>query len=385
MISRAVHRAQRAVRLARRVVFDSYHPPCVQTLTKSGATDTHAYMQERLEPLLRMPKVSLSDSLADPDPKQLPGTTWVVTAYFNPFADSYRLLNYRLFRSALRAQGVSLLTIEHANVFGEYELNSDDAECLVRVDGGSILWQKERLINLAIEKLPKECDKVVWLDSDVVFLNPQWLEETSMLLQRYKVVQPFSLVVHLPKDASNFDPCDASTFCSNTELQTGLFFREIELKGFRNKSSRGDPQHRPWGMPGLAWAARRELLEELPLYERAIIGGGDAIFAKGVLGRIGASPFREFPTPLKTDALRYARNLEQEVAGSATYRDGTILHLWHGESISRKYRSRYRILNRHNFEPHTDVHVNNGAPLTWSSDKSSLQSSVEQYLESRSN
>jgi hypothetical protein len=53
----------------------------------------------------------------------------------------------------------------------------------VRTDQTNVLWQKERLLNLALQRLPEHCTKVVWLDADTFFTNPNWVRATRRLVQ----------------------------------------------------------------------------------------------------------------------------------------------------------------------------------------------------------
>ena len=63
-----------------------------------------------------------------------------------------------------------------------------------------MLWQKERLLNLALQALPSSCRKVAWVDCDVVFAAGDWLERTSHLLDHFTLVQPFSHLHRMPPD-----------------------------------------------------------------------------------------------------------------------------------------------------------------------------------------
>jgi hypothetical protein len=74
---------------------------------------------------------------------------------------------------------------------GPFDLAPDDADLLVQIRGGNVLSQKERLLNLGVSRLPKDCDKVVWLDAGILFDRADWAVETARLLQEYVVVQPF--------------------------------------------------------------------------------------------------------------------------------------------------------------------------------------------------
>ena len=57
-----------------------------------------------------------------------------------------------------------------------------------------MLWQKERLLNLALAALPDRCDAVAWLDCDVVFEDDDWPARAVEALQRFPLIQPFQTV-----------------------------------------------------------------------------------------------------------------------------------------------------------------------------------------------
>jgi hypothetical protein len=86
---------------------------------------------------------------------------------------------------------VPLLTVELAFGDNPFELRAGDAEKIVKIRGGDVMWQKERLLNIAVEHLPPECEYVAWLDCDLIFDDADWAEKTQAALQKYVVVQPF--------------------------------------------------------------------------------------------------------------------------------------------------------------------------------------------------
>ena len=84
------------------------------------------------------------------------GDLWAITSYYNPLAYRRRRDNYRSFRQRL---GVPLLTVELA--YGpQFELGEGDADLLLQRRGRAVLRPKERLLNLALEALPRACTKV---------------------------------------------------------------------------------------------------------------------------------------------------------------------------------------------------------------------------------
>jgi hypothetical protein len=79
-------------------------------------------------------------------------------------------------------QGLPLVVVELT--FGQKPFTlkpASDAEVLVqrRTNQSNAMWQKERLLNIALSFLPAQCTKVVWLDADTFFTNPNWVAETS--------------------------------------------------------------------------------------------------------------------------------------------------------------------------------------------------------------
>ena len=116
------------------------------------------------------------------------GPVWALTTYYNPAGYRSRLLNYKEFRRRLN---VPLLTVE-LSTSGEYELHESDAEIMVRVPANSVLWQKERLLNIGRDRLPEEARFVAWLDCDIIFQDSAWSEKVPAVLENTLIAQCFS-------------------------------------------------------------------------------------------------------------------------------------------------------------------------------------------------
>ena len=56
---------------------------------------------------------------------------------------------------------------------------------------------KENLINVAISKLPNDWQYVSWIDTDLTFLNPNWVEDTISELKRSDFIQLFQTAVFM--------------------------------------------------------------------------------------------------------------------------------------------------------------------------------------------
>ena len=202
------------------------------------------------------------------------GDFWAITSYWNPVAYRRKYANYRLFREHLKAP---LVAIELA-FEGDFELRREDADILVQLRGGDILWQKERLLNLALRALPRSCRNVAWVDCDVVFALPDWHERAARLLERAALVQLFSSVYRMPPDWTPEQqiPPDA-------ELLHGSPY--LIASGMPVATCLGTPASQISCGHGYAWATSRRLLDAHGLYDALVIGGADSAMARAAYGR----------------------------------------------------------------------------------------------------
>jgi hypothetical protein len=179
---------------------------------------------------------------------------WAITSFFNPAGYRRRLANYRVFRERL---SVPLVAVELA--YGpDFELTEADAEILVRLRGGDVLWQKERLLNLALRALPSHCKNVVWVDCDIVFDSDEWPQQVNRLLRDYWILQTFREVHELPRDSAPGDLRPAMAEYSRKAIAFAI------ASGVPATSclSEVSPAGRSAYSRGFAWAARRALLDQ---------------------------------------------------------------------------------------------------------------------------
>ena len=176
------------------------------------------------------------------------GEIWGITTYFNPAHYSNKLLHLTLFAQNVRRQGLKLLVVELAFGDEQFVVDQNTADIVVRVKASAVMWQKERLLNLAMNHLPDECDKVVWLDADLLFGNPRWVSETSDQLDSFIIVQPYDVAWWLPPNV----------YVSPKELTAKAFQQVSHGVAFTQDENAYD--ERALGHWGFAWAARRSLI-----------------------------------------------------------------------------------------------------------------------------
>ncbi len=314
---------------------------------------------------------------------------WGITTFFNPSASRVRLANYRAFRERSRKQGLPLITVELAMGEAPFELGPDDAEQLVRKRSNAVLWQKERLLNLALESLPASCTDVCWIDADVLFEDDAWVSECQALLERFVLFQPFDRVIRLPHGASVSDYPSAQLDRSIVRGNDDGTYSESVCK---SRSSVLGRLARAGGFGGLdgttgyAWCARREVFEGLGFFDRCIVGGADRELAVAALyepGRAPASATRIRHAPLRAQLAAWHAVFHARVAGRVAHRPGVIHHLWHGDAKQRAYRDRHALLELHGYDPMRDVCVDEEGCLQWSTQNSALITGVADYFAAR--
>ena len=77
-----------------------------------------------------------------------------LTCYFNPSRSPYRLANYHQFREEVQKENADLYVIELAFGDDEFEI-ATNGEKLKQIRTPDVMFQKERLLNILLDELPK--------------------------------------------------------------------------------------------------------------------------------------------------------------------------------------------------------------------------------------
>ena len=299
---------------------------------------------------------------------------WALTGFFNPAGYRRRLTNYRLFRERLT---VPLVAVELA--YGpHFELTDADAEILIQLRGGDVLWQKERLLNIALGALPKTCRKVVWVDCDIVFDADDWAARVSHMLDRFAFVQTFSHAHYLPRD---WQPGELRT--TPPEFTRPSIASAI-ASGLAASTCLAVDKERKYGKyaQGLSWAAHRELMDHFQFYDSCIIGGGDRAMVCA-----GYDCFdyilRHMNERERARYRAWAEPFHNAIGGATGFVDGIVYHLWHGEIRDRHYRERQKFLAPFNFDPFEDIVIGDNGCWRWNTNKPEMHAYVKGYFASR--
>jgi len=287
------------------------------------------------------------------------GSLAAVCAYFNPCGYQTRRRNYDIFRRGMEQSGVTLLTVELTFDPDEVSQLGSHGNVL-HIRGGDVMWQRERLLQLGIERLLADgCSALAWLDADIVFDSRTWHDDVLRALDGFDCVQVFEQLV--------------------SSYQEGRMVRPASAK-----------DHRSWAHGG-GWAATGDFWRRVKVYQHCILGGADSVMAN-VFFQYRNYGDSQFCWPEKNPVMRqFNPRLREHITAWASeswgpWRIGYVArqtaHLMaHGARRDRRYLDRWQFLEE--YEPQTDIAISNSGAFRWCCDKPQLKRAVQDYFSAR--
>ncbi len=312
---------------------------------------------------------------------------WAVTSFYNPAGYERRIRNFHAFRQHLN---VPLLVVELAEP-GRHQLTMDDADTVIRITGDNRIWQKERLLNIAVSALPDEAEFVAWVDCDVIFENQDWSDVAQAMLRNGSdFVQLFDTAMHLPPQVQPsrislsmcrshepivFEQSFASAVASGTYFSKKARQTRVDAENGTATSDTPPVAH------GIAWAGCRDILQEVGLYDACIVGGGDLAMSLGIIGYADNLAARRPMTDKHADHyLSWAGQLNDPSGEKVGFVPGTVYHCWHGRFQRRNYRGRHGMLKHLGFDPYNDLYTADNGTWSWAQHAADLQTAVASYF-----
>jgi len=296
-------------------------------------------------------------------------TLYVVTGIFNPFRFKSRIDLYKKFEKYIEHSGAVLITVEVAWDGRMFECTKPYHKNHVQLRTESIMWHKECLLNIGIEHVRNTypaARKVAWIDADVAFTNPKWVEDTLFELDHYAIIQLFSHSQSLnPKNVPQWQ-------------NPSIMYNYINKIGYSQKPPKS-LSYIYGGHPGLAWAGRLDVLEALGgLLDFCIHGSADTHMAFALMGE------RKYDAHIEKGELKpddftsvgykdmindWKSRCDEVVKKNIGYIPGICLHYWHGKSQSRGYKKRYSLIQFHKFDPKVDLLRDDNGLYKWTGNK----------------
>ena len=324
---------------------------------------------------------------------------WVVTAVSNPVRYKSRYALYKKFRHHITEDlRINLVTVEAAYGTRDFQLTDDGIDDVVltatlpngvrtvdvRVRNQSQVWLKENLWNIGARHLPRDCKYVMFADADIRFMDDHVATEIVHALQEYRVIQPFETAADMGPDGQitdvhrSFGWCHASGWEWRPQADGKGGYCSRRPEGACPRIGFGNAWH-----PGFAMAMRRDVLDRLPLLETGVLGAGDHHMMAAMVGKAHLSLPGKIHPNYRRDVLAWQERAREVVRGDLGYARGTILHSFHGSKANRRYVTRWDILVRHRFDPHSDVFRNSQGVLELEERKPELRDEIRRYFKQR--
>lgn len=281
----------------------------------------------------------------------------IISCYFNPQNSAYRLKAFNEFYNSIKHMNHSIIEC----VIGGTEPQLPKNENIKRVYTQNLLWHKEALLNKLVAELPKKYKYVFWVDADVIFTNKDWLFDGVEQLQQCDILQPFEYCLHLDKDElkpsfdyENFKKPNIlnnpsmrykqmwRSFCANYYSSHFITVKQQYNEGGTISDLSSNKNYDIHGHVGFAWGAKREILERVPLYDKALIGGADHIIAHAAAGQIPNCCIDNSFTDNLQEVYDWSRKFYSAVKGRIGYVKGDLYHIWHGDIDKRQYLKRIK-------------------------------------------
>lgn len=262
----------------------------------------------------------------------------IISCYYNSENNAYRLKAFKVFYDKIKHLNHKIIEC----VIGDSKPQLPNNENIEVISTDSKLWHKESLLNKIIRELPAKYKYVFWVDADVIFTDRGWLVNSVKKLEEgSRIVQPFEYCVHLDRNQlyPNFNINKAKKFAFDKEKRNPKLWRAFCANYVDNEFST-NKDYNIHGHVGFAWGARREVLNEVPLFDRCLIGGADHIIAHAAAGHIPNHCITKSFYENIEEVEQWSWRFYQAVRGRIGYVKGNLYHIWHGDLNKREYLKR---------------------------------------------
>jgi len=307
-------------------------------------------------------------------------TFYVITSISNTQRYSSRYNLYKQFEQHMKCSGAILATVELA--FGDrpFVVTEKDNPLHFQVRSLDEIWFKESLLNYAVTRLPDDWKYVAWIDADICFTRTNWVSETVAALQHYHVIQMFSHATDLGPKYEPLNTWESFMYQYDKCIQEGRDPIPYSAK----KNSYGEVIGSSVWHPGFAWACTREAFNGFGRFiDFAPVGSADYHMAAGLIGKLEHTmknnPLRNYIRKLRCWQDRALRTVQKDVG----YLPGTINHYWHGRKKDRRYRDRWQILIKNNFDPDVDLCFDDKGIISLAGNKPRLRDELRLYFHQR--
>ena len=269
-------------------------------------------------------------------------TLHVIGVISNPIRYNSR---YRLFRKwyeeMQNTRNVKVYVVEVAYGNRQFECTEAGNSMHLQLRSKQEIWLKEGMINLGVKHLlPLDWKYLSWQDCDIHFCDPNWAQEALQQMQFFNVIQPWRDCLDLGYQG--------------TVLQHFQSFCYIHRLGSPKQKSPSEPYK--YAHSGFAWCCTRifwEMIEKL--IDFAILGSADHHMAFGLVGEEKDTIHKKANPNFHELIYEWSLKAYRASQGRVGFVPTRIEHYFHGPKAKRKYRERWQIPIKWNYDPKKDL------------------------------
>jgi hypothetical protein len=262
--------------------------------------------------------------------------TCIILSFFNPINYNSPVYNANIVIDKLLSSNIPFFITELLYSDQKSRLNY----VTKTVYAESVIFSKENLWNITEKIVPENYTKLIFLDIDVNFTDPDWFDKASCLLDEYNIIQPMEDCVQYIFDRQN--PIS-----------------EIDMSHSKKSIAYAIKENKPFNSllnskfhPGYTVAINRKTFKEINgFFEHNIIGGGDTLFWSS-FGCMIDTESSKYRGDIAYKYLKYKINNHKILSSKDVgyLKNNTALHLYHGSIKNRQYRTRHEYINPLNID-----------------------------------
>jgi len=294
----------------------------------------------------------------------------VVLVHFNPCNYETPERNLLVTLDYLLEEQADVFAVELlcGDRFGQQSLLPVGSNTVVTLESKTVWFHKEGLWNVAERHLPKQVERLLFIDADVVFAQPGSIGRAFDVLGLSNVVQPYVNALYLGPEGDVITTRQSMAWASSIG---------------RYDSSNPRKFH-----AGFSIGVTRSFWDAVGGFHLAPIGGGDTLLLAALLG--SAQSLRPELLQQSPQAWgeyeQFAQSARRWSGGRVAFSENDIIHQYHGQPDNRRYEERKRILA--GFDPTRDLEVNPHTGVAeWSSvaeaESAEMVGATRQYFRDR--
>lgn len=244
----------------------------------------------------------------------------IAICFFRPIHYQKPVENLKIFLNDLQRSNLPVFSIEL--LYNDQQPILPNPTKVVR--SNSVIFSKENLWNILEKYIPSQYSKIIFLDTDIRFTDPDWFNKSSELLNTYKVFQPMDYCyrdIHGEQDSY--------------ELKQNKI-RPTMSKGITLKESINIAQH----YPGFGIVIDRNFFHQINgIFDRGLNGYGDSLFW-GCFDKFSCKYIYMASKKCKY-YQQYQKNIFDIISNQSNITtfiaNNMCLHLYHGSEHNRRY------------------------------------------------